>query len=86
MSVRYQSQVREVINRNIVISPALAQGLKRIVDRVYDGGVDFILYREIDGLLHNFQQGCWTINRKCIGGIFGSRSPLAVTGIWCRMT
>ena len=53
MSVRYQSQVREVINRNIVISPALAQGFNVFLTGVYDGGVDFILYREIDGLLHN---------------------------------
>ena len=40
---RYKSQVREVINRNTVVSLALAQGFNAFLP-VYDGGVDFILY------------------------------------------
>jgi hypothetical protein len=44
----YRSQVREVINRNTVVSLALKQGFNAFLP-VYDGGiVDFILYRERD--------------------------------------
>ena len=42
---RYRSQVREVINRNVVVSLALEQGFNAFLP-VYDGGVDFILHRE----------------------------------------
>jgi hypothetical protein len=48
------SQVREVINRNIVISLALEQGFNAFLP-VYDGGVDFILYRESDRELRKVQ-------------------------------
>lgn len=60
---RYGSQVREVINRNTVISLALEQGFNAFIP-VYDGGVDFILYRESDGGLRKVQlKGRWTIDR-----------------------
>lgn len=42
---RFRSQVREVINRNVVVSLALQQGFNAYLP-VYDGGVDFILHRE----------------------------------------
>jgi hypothetical protein len=51
---RYQSQVREVINRNTVVSLALEQGFNAFLP-VYDGGVDFVLYGESDGLLRKVQ-------------------------------
>lgn len=64
---RYRSQVREVINRNAVISLALDQGFNAFLP-VYDGGVDFILYRESDGMLRKVQlKGRWIIDRKYIG-------------------
>lgn len=64
---RYRSQVREVINRNIVVSLALAQGYNAFLP-VYDGGVDFILYRESDGIVRKVQlKGRWTIDRKYLG-------------------
>ena len=64
---RYKSQVREVINRNTVVSLALAQGFNAFLP-VYDGGVDFILYRESDGVVRKVQlKGRWTIDRKYIG-------------------
>jgi len=44
---KFRSQVREVINRNTVVSLALEQGFNAFLP-VYDGGVDFILYRESD--------------------------------------
>ena len=58
------SQVREVINRNIVISLALEQGFNAFLP-VYDGGMDFILYRESDRELRKVQlKSRWTINQK----------------------
>jgi hypothetical protein len=60
----YRSQVREVINRNTFISLALAEGFNAFLP-VYDGGVDFILYREKDGMIYKVQlKGRWTIDRK----------------------
>ena len=47
-------QVREVINRNIVISLALEQGFNAFLP-VYDGGMDFILYRDSDRELRKVQ-------------------------------
>lgn len=64
---RYRSQVREVINRNTVVSLALDQGFNAFLP-VYDGGVDFILYRESDGLVRKVQlKGRWVIDRKYVG-------------------
>lgn len=61
---RYRSQVREVINRNTVVSLALEQGYNVFLP-VYDGGVDFILHRESDGELRKVQlKGRWTIDKK----------------------
>ena len=61
---RYQSQVREVINRNIIVSLAFEQGFNVFIP-VYDGGVDFILYRECDGVVRKVQlKSRWTIDRK----------------------
>ena len=64
---RYRSQVSEAINRNIVVSLALKQGFNAFLP-VYDGGVDFILYREGDGELRKVQlKSRWTIDRKYVG-------------------
>lgn len=41
----YRRQVREVINPNTVVSLALEQGFNAFLP-VYDGGIDFILYRD----------------------------------------
>lgn len=61
---RYRSQVREVINRNVVVSLALEQGFNAFLP-VYDEGVDFILYRESDGELRKVQlKGRWTIDKR----------------------
>lgn len=67
----FRSQVREVINRNTVVSLALDQGFNAFLP-VYDGGVNFIFYRETDGLLRKVQlKGRWTIDRKYIGRCSG---------------
>ena len=64
---RCRSQVREVINRNIVVSLALEQGFNAFLP-VYDGGVDFVLYRESDGRIHKVQlKSRWMIDKKYIG-------------------
>lgn len=64
---RYGSQVREVINRNTFVSLALAEGFNAYLP-VYDGGVDFILYREEYGLIRKVQlKGRWTIDKKYEG-------------------
>ena len=64
---RYSAQVREVINRNTVVSLALEQGFNAFLP-VYDGGIDFILYRESDGATRNVQlKARWTIERKYVG-------------------
>jgi len=63
---RYKTQVREVINRNALVSLALAKGYNAFLP-VYDGGVDFILYREADGDVIMVQlKGRWTIDQKYI--------------------
>jgi hypothetical protein len=80
---RYQSQVREVINRNTVVSLAFEQGFNAFLP-VYDGGVDFILYRESDGLLRKVQlKGRWTIERKYVGRDIWIAFPIA--GDWYLM-
>jgi hypothetical protein len=80
---RYRSQVREVINRNTVISLALDQGFNAFLP-VYDGGVDFVLYRERDGVLRKVQlKGRWTIDRKYLDRDIWMAFPMA--GEWYLM-
>jgi len=86
---RYRSQIREVINRNTVISLALEQGFNAFVP-VYDGGVDFILYRESDpergkgSDLRKVQlKARWTIDRKYRGRDIWIAFPIA--GDWYLM-
>lgn len=63
---RYKSQVREVINRNALVSLALDLGYNAFLP-VYDGGVDFILYNEETGDLKKVQlKGRWMIDRKYV--------------------
>jgi len=64
---RFRAQVREVVNRNTVVSLALSQGFNAFLP-VYDGGIDFILQHEVDGRLHKVQlKSRWTIDRKYVG-------------------
>lgn len=68
---RYRTQIVEVINRQRLIAIALEKGYNAFVP-VYDGGIDFILYRE-DGAggpadLRKIQlKGRWYIDKKYIG-------------------
>jgi hypothetical protein len=63
---RYRAQILEVINRNALVSLALAKGYNAFLP-VYDGGVDFILYRESDGHVLKVQlKGRWYIDKKYI--------------------
>lgn len=80
---RYRSQVREVVNRNTVVSLALEQGFNAFLP-VYDGGVDFILYRESDGALRKVQlKSRWTIDRKYMNRDIWVAFPIA--GDWYLM-
>ena len=55
-----------MINRNALVSLALEHGFNAFLP-VYDGGVDFILYREADGVVRKVQlKGRWYIDRKYI--------------------
>ena len=64
---RYRTQVLEVINRNVVVSLALEQGFNAFLP-VYDGGVDFVLYRESDNMVRKVQlKGRWMIDKKYVG-------------------
>ena len=71
---RYRTQVREVINRNVVVSLALEQGFNAYLP-VYDGGVDFILHREAQAGQPDTTtdtrkvqlKGRWTIDKKYVG-------------------
>ena len=77
---RYLSQIREVVNRNTVVSLALEQGFNAFLP-VYDGGVDFILYRESDGEMRKVQlKSRWTIDRKYIDRDIWVAFPIA--GDW----
>jgi hypothetical protein len=63
----YRSQIREVINRNSLVSLALAHGYNAFLP-VFDGGIDFILYNEETGDTKLVQlKGRWTIDKKYIG-------------------
>lgn len=68
---RFKSQVTEVINRQRLIAHALELGYNAFLP-VYDGGIDFILYRE-DGaggsadLMKVQLKGRWYIDRKYLG-------------------
>lgn len=64
---RYDSQTREAINRNTVTSLAMEQGFNVFLP-IYDGGIDFILYRESDSELRKVQlKSRWTIDQKYRG-------------------
>lgn len=64
---RYSGQIREVINRNSLVSLALARGYNAFLP-VYDGGIDFILYNEETGDTKLVQlKGRWTIDKKYVG-------------------
>jgi hypothetical protein len=64
---RYRSQIREVINRNALVTLALDLGYNAFLP-VYDGGIDFVLYREEDGDVRKVQlKGRWYIDRKYVG-------------------
>jgi len=74
---RYKTQIREVINRNTFVSLALADGFNAFLP-VYDGGIDFILYRESDGEIRKVQlKGRWTIDRKYLGRDIWIAFPIA---------
>lgn len=63
---RYRTQIREVINRNALVTLALAKGYNAFLP-VYDGGIDFILYNEQTGDTKLVQlKGRWIINKKYI--------------------
>lgn len=80
---KYKGQVREVINRNTVVSLALDQDFNAFLP-VYDGGVDFILYQERDGLLRKVQlKSRWSIDRKYQGRDIWMAFPMA--GEWYVM-
>jgi hypothetical protein len=64
---RYRSQVREVINRNSLVSLALEHGYNAFLP-VYDGGIDFILYNEATGDTKLIQlKGRWMIDQRYVG-------------------
>ena len=64
---RYASQTREAINRNTVATLAMEQGFNVFLP-IFDGGIDFILYRESDGALRKVQlKSRWTIDQKYVG-------------------
>jgi len=63
----YDSQIREVVNRNTFVSLALDKGFNAFLP-VYDGGIDLILHHEDDSKFYKVQlKGRWTIDRKYIG-------------------
>lgn len=85
-AIRFNSQVREVINRNTLVSLALQHGYNAFLP-VYEGGVDFILYNEISGDTRKVQlKGRWTIDRKYLVAISGSRSMNRAPGMSRRTT
>lgn len=64
---QYRSQVLEVVNRNALVTLALGRGFNAFLP-VYDGGIDFMLYRESDGMVRKVQlKGRWYIDRKYEG-------------------
>lgn len=61
---RFRAQIREVINRNVVVTLALEQGFNAFLP-VYDGGIDFILFHEAKDLVRKVQlKGRWIIDKK----------------------
>ena len=80
---RFRSQIREVINRNTVVSLALERGYDVYLP-VYDGGVDFVLLHQDSGKLIKVQiKGRWTIDRKYLGREIWIAFP--IDGEWYLM-
>lgn len=80
---RFRSQISEVVNRNTVVSLALEQDFNAFLP-VYDGGVDFILYRESDGELRKVQlKSRWTIDQKYMNRDIWVAFP--INGDWYLM-
>lgn len=65
--IRFNAQVREVINRNALVNELLALGFNAYLP-VYDRGVDLVAYRDADGSFRPIQlKGRWNIDRKYEG-------------------
>ena len=64
---RYRAQIKEVINRNMLVSLALDKGYNAFLP-VYDSGIDLILYNERDDETKLVQlKGRWIIDKKYVG-------------------
>jgi hypothetical protein len=64
MAERMNGRLKEMANRHLVISRALARGFNAFVP-IVDQGIDFILHRATDNRLLKVQlKSRWTIDRK----------------------
>jgi len=87
---RYRSQIREAMNRNVVVTLALEQGFNAYLP-VYDGGVDFILHKEGGRNDRPETRKVQLKGRLMIAKHYRGRDiwmafPSAPIGIWCRTT
>jgi len=84
-TARHAGQIREVVNRNALVSRLMLQGYNVYLP-VYDAGVDFIIHREADDKLLKVQlKGRWTIDQKYLGRDLWIAFADAATGSWYLM-
>ncbi|MDO8607858.1 MAG: hypothetical protein Q7R40_15080 [Phaeospirillum sp.] len=84
-TARHAGQIREVVNRNALVSRLVLQGYNVYLP-VYDAGIDFVLHREIDDTLLKVQlKSRWTIDRKYLGRDLWIAFADANVGDWYLM-
>jgi len=84
-TARHAGQIREVVNRNALVSRLVLQGYNVYLP-VYDAGIDFVLHREADDHLIKVQfKGRWTIDQKYLGRDLWIAFADAASGSWYLM-
>ena len=84
-TTRHAGQIREVVNRNALVSRLVLQGYN-VFFPAYDAGIDFVVHREADEKLIKVQlKGRWTIDQKYLGRDLWIAFADAADGAWYLM-
>ena len=84
-TTRHAGQIREVVNRNALVSRLVLQGYN-VFFPAYDARIDFVVHREADEKLIKVQlKGRWTIDQKYLGRDLWIAFADAADGAWYLM-
>lgn len=84
-TARHAGQIREVVNRNALVSRLVLHGYN-VFFPAYDAGIDFVVHREADDKLLKLQlKGRWTIDQKYLGQDLWIAFVDAADGAWYLM-